>query len=86
MNFDTRELSIDMYEICHNTTKTCTTCEKEMWMCMFLKKNFIRDYDPSTLTRVYKTCQHCRDKSYASYMKKRYNIKPLPKPVWVLHV
>jgi len=70
-----RELSIDMYETCHNTTRTCTTCHKEMWLVLFLPENFIRER-PVGLTRVYKTCQHCRDKSY----RYRYGIVIEPEP------
>jgi hypothetical protein len=75
MNFDTRELAIDMYEICRNTTKTCTVCKKEMWLVMFLHENFIRER-PVGLTKVYKSCQHCRDKSY----RYRYGIVIEPEP------
>ena len=70
--FNSRELSIDMKDVCNTMSNVCTACHREMWMVMFLSPNFIRDYNPATMTRVYKTCQHCRDRSY----RYRYGIPP----------
>ncbi len=73
--YDTKELSIDMYEICRNRTKECTVCHNEMWLVMFLPENFMRDYNPASMTRVYKTCQHCRDRA-AMYRNRQNGIEP----------